>query len=193
MGNGKDTFVTSNIRNGGSGETPFLRVKFTSIQTDLVRVGYLAFDVSGIDPADVSDAEFVLNIEPSDLGFASLVPDSEFTVYGLTDEAKDDWSEESLKWKDAPALDPTMKNMRSPDPEKAIPLGKFTIERGIQRGTRGISGSALADFIRSDTNGIVTLIVFRETDETARAGLVHAFTSKENATNPPPLLRVKTR
>ena len=167
-------------------------MKFTTIQPHLVRVGYLAFDVSGIDPNEVSDAELVLNIEPSDLGFASLVPDSEFTVYGLTDEAGDKWSETSLIWENAPALDPSMENKTSPDPEKAVPLGKFTIERGIQRGMRGIEGSALADLIRSDTNGIVTLMVFRETNETARAGLVHAFTSKENATNPPPLLRVKT-
>ncbi len=192
FGKGKDSFVTSNGRMESNGETPFLRVKFTSIQDDLVRVGYLAFDVSGIDPTDVSDAELVLNIEPSELGFASLVPESEFIVYGLTDETKDDWSEKSLLWKDAPALDPTMENKRTPNPKQAIPLGKFTIGRGIQRGTRGVSGSALADFIRTDTNGIVTLLIFRETDETARSGLVHAFTSKENATNPPPLLRVKT-
>ncbi len=193
FGEGKDSFAVSDKNAPPNGNSPFFRVKFTSIQPNLVRVGYLSFDVSGIDPASVSDAELVLHIEPSDLGFASLVPDSEFTVYGLTNESGDGWKEESMKWVEAPALDATMKNKRSPDPEKAVPLGKFTIQRGIQRGTRGISGSALAEFIRNDSNGIVTLIVFRETDETARAGLVHAFTSKENATNPPPLLRVKTK
>ena len=192
FGTGKDTFVSSDKKAENNGHSPFFRVKNTTIQTNLVRVGYLGFDVSEINPTNVSDAELVLNIEPSDLGFASLVPDSEFIVYGLTDEAGDGWNEKSMKWENAPALDPTMANKQSPDPEKAVPLGKFTIQRGIQRGTRGISGSALADFIRSDTNGTVTLIVFRETDETARAGLVHAFTSKENATNPQPFLRVKT-
>ncbi len=193
FGEGKDTFVTSEKNASSSGTSPFFRVKFTSIQPNLVRVGYLAFDVSGMDLTSVSDAELVLNIEPSDLGFASLVPDSEFTVYGLTDESGDGWNEKSMKWEVAPALDPTINNKKSPDPENAVPLGKFTIERGIQRGSRGIGGSALADFIRNDSNGIVTLMVFRDTDETARAGLVHAFTSKENATNPPPILRVKTQ
>ena len=193
FGKGKDTFVTTENRPSSNGENPYFRVKFTSIQKNLVRVGYLAFDLSEIDTSNVTNAELVMNIEPSDLGFASLVPDSEFTVYGLTDESGDGWSEKTMKWNSAPALDPSMKSPRSPDSEKAIPLGKFTIQRGIQRGTRGIGGSALAEFIRNDTNGIVTLIIFRETDETARAGLVHAFTSKENATNPPPLLRVKTR
>ncbi len=191
-GKGKDTFVTAENQVRDNGSNPFFRVKFTDRQANLVRVGYLAFDISEIDPTQVTDAELVLNIEPSELGFASLVPDSEFTVYGLTDESGDGWSEASLGWKTAPALDPTIANRRSPDPEKAIPLGKFTIQRGIQSGSRGISGSALANFIRSDTNGIATLIIFRETGETANSGLVHAFTSKENATNPPPLLRVKT-
>ncbi len=192
FGKGKDTFVTSEPHIRNNGKNPFFRVKFTDLQANLVRVGYLAFDVSEIDPTHVSDAELVLNIEPSELGYASLVPDSEFAIYGLTDEKNDMWSEFSLGWQNAPALDPTIENKRSPDPEKAIPLGGFTVQRGVQRGTRGISGSALADFIRSDTNGIVTLIIFRETGETAKSGLVHAFTTKENATNPPPLLRVKT-
>jgi len=37
----------------------------------------------------------------------------------------------------------------------------------------------------------VTLIVCRETNELARNGLVHAFASKENARNAPPMLRVR--
>ena len=98
FGEGKDTFVTSEKNASSSGTSPFFRVKFTSIQPNLVRVGYLAFDVSGMDLTSVSDAELVLNIEPSDLGFASLVPDSEFTVYGLTDESGDGWNEKSMKW-----------------------------------------------------------------------------------------------
>jgi hypothetical protein len=50
----------------------------------------------------------------------------------------------------------------------------------------------LRDFLNADTNGIVTFIVCRETDETQRSGLVHAFATKENGgKNAPPLLRVK--
>jgi len=192
FGKGRDTYVTSDPNQLGKGDEPFFRVKQTTIQPNLVRVGFLAFDISGTDSAGVSEAELILNIEPSDLGFASLVPDSEFTVYGLTDEAADNWSEKDLKWENAPALDPTMVNLKTPEPGKAVPLGKFLVPRGVQRGTRSISGSALADFIRSDTNGTATLIIFRDSDETAKAGLVQAFSSKENAVNPPPILRMKT-
>jgi len=192
LGKGKDSFVTSDPGEKAHGSDPYVRVKYTTIQPNLVRVGYLSFDIGQIRTGEVSDAELVLNIEPSELGFGSYVPDSEFTVYGLTDESGDMWNEESLVWENAPGLDPAMETKERPVPGKAIPLGKFNIPRGVQRGSRSISGSALVDFVKSDTNGIVTLMVFRETDETARAGLVHAFTSRENATNPPPILRLKT-
>ena len=37
----------------------------------------------------------------------------------------------------------------------------------------------------------VTLILCRETDETARNGLAHAFSSRENSHNSPPTLRLR--
>jgi hypothetical protein len=51
----------------------------------------------------------------------------------------------------------------------------------------------LAAFLQGDTNELVTLIICRQTDETARNGLVHAFASKENGRNAPPMLRVRVQ
>lgn len=192
FGAGKDTFVTSAPDTESKGSAPFVRVKHTTIQPNLNRVAFLTFDISEIDPTTLTGAELVLHIEPSDLGFASLVPDSQFTVYGLTNQAADFWNESSLTWKNAPALDPTFKTTKTPDPSQTTPLGTFEITQGTQSGTCKIKGSALLDFIRSDTNSLLTFLIFRETDETDRAGLVHAFTSKENASAPPPQLRLKT-
>jgi hypothetical protein len=45
--------------------------------------------------------------------------------------------------------------------------------------------------LRQDTNGVATLIVCRETDETAPNGVVHAFASRENARKAPPMLRLR--
>jgi hypothetical protein len=70
-------------------------------------------------------------------------------------------------------------------------LGKFEIAQGINRGTRKLRGKDLADFLSADTNQIATLILCRETDETADSGLVHAFATKENDTRSAPMLRVK--
>jgi hypothetical protein len=56
-----------------------------------------------------------------------------------------------------------------------------------------LRGKALVDFLKKDTNGMVTFIICRETDETTKDGLVHAFATKESGSNTPPLLRVKTQ
>jgi len=54
-----------------------------------------------------------------------------------------------------------------------------------------VRGPALAEFVRADTNGLVTLMIVRETGETDPSGLVHAFASKEHPTARPPTLRVR--
>ena len=63
--------------------------------------------------------------------------------------------------------------------------------QGTTRGAFSVKSAALAEALRSDTNGTLTLILCRETNETDRNGLAHAFASKENQRNSPPTLRVK--
>lgn len=192
-GRGKDSYIQSNPQAKGFGRNPYFRVKRSSFAPELNRKGYVGFDVSRFTDAELEDAELVLSIEPSDLGFATLVPDSTFTVYGLTDEAQDTWDEDSLTWNEAPAHDPAQEPRHLPAPGKAVLLGHFEIAQGVSRGTRTLRGKALLDFLKSDTNGLVTFIICRETDETTKDGLAHAFATKESGNNTPPLLRVKPR
>ena len=63
--------------------------------------------------------------------------------------------------------------------------------QGTTRGSFSIRGESLVGFLQADTNGMATLIICRETDESSRNGLVHAFATKENSRNTPPILRVK--
>jgi ferric-dicitrate binding protein FerR (iron transport regulator) len=191
-GRGRDSCIQSAATAKNFGRDPFFRVKRSSIQQDLNRKGYLCFDIAGFKGRTISDAELVLSIEPSDLGFASLVPDSTFAVYGLTDGPEDEWSEDGLSWRSAPAHDPDQPQRNLPMPGKAELLGRFEIGQGVNRGTRKLGGRALLDFLRRDTNGMVTLIICRETDETAKGGFVHAFATKESPSNTPPLLRLKS-
>ena len=72
-------------------------------------------------------------------------------------------------------------------------LGRFSVPQGSTRGSFTIRGQGLVDLLNQDTNGIVTLIITRSTDESARNGLVHAFATKENTRNAPPILRVRTK
>ena len=52
-----------------------------------------------------------------------------------------------------------------------------------------VRGDALAEFIRGDTNGLVSFLIVRETGETDHNGIAHGFASKEHPTARPPTLR----
>lgn len=188
-GRGKDTYIQSNSKRV-YGNDPFFRVKHSGIVKNLDRKGYVCFDVERFERSAMEDAELVLTIEPSDLGFASLVPDSTFSVYGLTAEDEDNWQENSLNWQRAPAHSPTQEKLNEPDLTRAAKLGEFTIAQG-GTGTRTLRCEKLTEFLRSDHNGLVTFIICRETPEMEKDGLVHAFATKESRNNTPPLLRVK--
>ncbi len=190
-GRGRDSYIQSPDGSLNYGQDPYFRVKNTTVQPHLNRKGYLTFDLARWEKQTFSGAELILTIEPSDLGFATLVPDSRFLVYGLTDESGDAWEENALTAANAPAHDPALPARHLPVPDKVRLLGEFVIAQGVNRGTCTVGGTDLLTFLQQDTNGLVTFIICRETDETARAGLVHAFTTKENGSNTPPMLRVK--
>lgn len=192
FGRGKDSWIQSSAKTVITGKETYLRVKHTTLDEKLERKMYLAFDLAKLNGV-IAEAELVLNLEPSDLGYGALVPDADFRVYGVIDESEDEWSETGLRWENAPAHSAAPEHHSLPDLTQAVPLGGFNIEQGRQVGTVSLSGPALAAFLQRDTNGLVTFIVCRETDETARNGLVHAFASKENGRNTPPMLRVRVQ
>jgi len=194
FGRGKDSYIQSSPKQTPEfGRHPFVRVKWSTGKPDLNRKSYLAFDLSQFAGRPIEDAELVLSIEPSELGFASFVPDCTFAVYGVIDETQDAWEETGLSWQNAPAHEAAQIERNQPVATKAKLLGRFEVAQGINRGTRKLRGKALVEFLSADTNQIATLIICRETDETADSGLVHAFATKENGTRPAPMLRVKSR
>lgn len=194
FGRGKDSYIQPTSKMPTDfGKHPFIRVKHSGGKVELNRKGYIAFDLSKFAGRQIEDAELVLTIDPSELGFASFVPDSTFAVYGVIDETEDAWEENGLSWQNAPAHNPAQPDHHLPTAAKVKLLGKFEIAQGINRGTRKLRGKDLVDFLSADTNQIATLIICRETDETADSGLVHAFATKENDTRSAPMLRVKAR
>jgi hypothetical protein len=67
----------------------------------LHRKAYLGFDLEGIEPKHIEDAELSLHFAPTGWGLASYVPDATFSVYGLL--AYDvPWNEDLLKRENAP-------------------------------------------------------------------------------------------
>lgn len=157
------------------------------------RKAYFSFDLATLHGRKVKTATMSLAFEPSGFGFASRMPTSTFTVYGLIDETLDNWSEQDLRWDNAPANRPGGNEL---DTAKVIPLGTFSIAPEETSGLRIISGPALADFLNHDSNGQATFIIVRETSEPVikghASGLVHGFAGNYHPTAPPPTLRLTT-
>ncbi len=153
------------------------------------RKAYVGFDLKAIPAGKIADAELILNFTPTGWGLASSVSDATFSVYGITDSTLDNWNYRSMTWENAPAnkLDSGNK-LQS---KKVQKLGKFTIEQGIQRGQFGISGESLADFLKKDSDGIVTLAIVRDTVESGGGGLVHGIASRRHPVLPAPTLAIQ--
>ena len=191
-GRGKDTYARLGHDERDYGDAPLLMVKHSTDHERNRRKAWLTFDLQRVDKTAITESELALSIQPSGLGYASMVPDSTFAVYGLLDESADEsWRERSLNWENAPAnvVDHGFRLQE----DKVQLLGEFTVEQGVSSGVRSVEGGELTDFLLSDTNGLVTFIVVRITDESGGHGLVHAFASAEHPVAMPPTLRLKVK
>ncbi len=187
FGRGKDAFVRRGMTTPTGGQ-PLLMVKHTELELSRrnERRVLLTFDLSKVSTAAITEAQLVLDPEPSGLGFTAMVPNSQFAVYGVTDEALDNWHEGGVSWDAAPGM--TDAGLA---PASVRKLGEFSIPRGGSGGPLTVRGDELAAFLRADTNGLATFVIVRVTGETDPSGLVHAFASKEHPSARPPTLRVR--
>jgi hypothetical protein len=188
FGQGKDGYVRRGDNGAPLGSHPLIIVKHTDLAPGAKneRRAAISFDVSRIAAATIAEAQIVLDPEPSGFGFSTLVPDSRFAVYGVTDESLDAWDEAEMRWATLPGCDET-----GPNPNQARKLAEFWIPRGGSGAPLTVRGDALAEFVREDTNGLVTFLIVRETGETDPSGLAHAFAAKEHPNARPPMLRLK--
>ncbi|MEM6916961.1 MAG: DNRLRE domain-containing protein, partial [Verrucomicrobiota bacterium] len=155
------------------------------------RKSYLRFDLSALGDATVEDAELSLRFVPTGWGLASHLEDSEFHVYGITADEYDEWSHEMMNWETAPAND--LSNGTELLPGAARKIGTFLLPQGVQSGTFGIRGPALARFLNEDKNRKATFVVVRTTMENRGGGLVHAFASARHPVLPAPTLSVNLK
>jgi hypothetical protein len=155
-------------------------------KADWDRRAYLGFDLAGVGGGEVVEAELGLTLAPTRLGFAALVPDATFGVYGVTG----DWDEKGLAWDTAPAGGPAGAPL---DPARAVRVAEFVVPQGQQTGRVAAGGPGLAEFLRAGRDGLVTLVVVRETPGIAASDLVHGFASRRHPTLAPPTLRLTVR
>lgn len=185
FGRGKDGFVRRGIN--VTEPPPLLMVKHSDLPLSYrnERRAFLTFDLEEVRPAALTEAELVLDPEPSGLGFSTMVTEARFAIYGVLDEAADGWKEGALTWQNAPVSGDDL------DPARLRRLAAFELPRGASGVPLTVRSAELADFLRRDTNGLVTLMLVRESGENDPSGLVHAFAAKEHPTARPPTLRVR--
>lgn len=192
-GDGADAYVhwyssSTDQANQNNGGKTTLEVKHAGdVEGDHVyRKCYLRFDLSDIDKTNLAEVALELTTASNSTG-------QTFNVYGLldsqpeenwiegesaanlnvatdTDPANDAW----LTWNNAPGN----ADGNGVDPSKAILLGTFTggpISQKI-----GGTNQALLDFINADTDGLVTLIITRDTHDPNYYGTSHTFASGEH-------------
>ncbi|MGY8643928.1 MAG: FecR domain-containing protein [Verrucomicrobiales bacterium] len=190
VGAGKDTFMRRGT-DSSMGAEPLMMVKHTDLEkgANNERRGILTIDLQNVDRTQISDAEFLLDVEPSGFGFSTMVPDSKFSVYAVTDDSVDRWQEDLVVWENAPAMeDSGVLN------EITQQVGSFQVLRGASAATQiRISSPELSEFLRNDANGLVTFLIVRITSEHHTSGLVHAFATKEHPDAKPPTLSLKLK
>jgi hypothetical protein len=157
-----------------------------SIDDRYSRKFYLKFDLTNLTEKDFHKVDLKLSQVRSPYGMASFVPDCEFSVYALVEEAIEPWDPATISWDNAPANETSSGYLMQKN--QATVIGSFTVPRGQQEGTCYIKSATLAEIIKSDTNGTLTLIVTRKTKETSFGGLVHSFASNTTQTAAPPQL-----
>jgi hypothetical protein len=188
FGRGKDGYARRGDVGAPLGLQPLIIVKHSELAASKnnERRAVITFDVSQIATAKIAEAQLTLDPEPSGFGFSSLVPDSRFAVYGLTDDALDAWSEQDLRWENMPGCTDAGPNLPS-----VRKLAEFWIPRGGSGGPLTVRDERIAEFIRTKTDGLASFLIVRETGETDPSGVAHAFASKEHPTARPPTLRLK--
>jgi hypothetical protein len=157
-------------------------------EAEFERRAYLGFDLGELDAKMIEEAELRLTFSATGMGFASLVPNATFHVYGLVDGAHDWWRESELTWENAPAGRGALEPL---DSSKVSLLGSFVMQQGDESSTALISGVTLCEFLNADTNQLATFIVERETPGRGGSSLVHGFASRHHPTLPPPTLRLR--
>jgi anti-sigma factor RsiW len=184
-GRGDAAYVASPNSNLHHSDT-LLLLKNHSADARHQRKACIRFDLAPLGNRRVQDATLTLNFESTGLGYASLTDACTFAVYGLLDDAQDNWSSAAMAWETFPAFsdDPGRVDM-----SRATKLGTFVLPRGVVAGTYGISGDTLARFLNADANRQATLIVVRETVLGANTA-VHGFAGNRHPTLAPPSLRI---
>ena len=154
------------------------------------RKAFIRIDLSGVNDSEIVDATLQIHGVATNIGFASMMPDATFAVYGLVDESQDDWDSKTISWLDCPA---NAGDAIEVDEAATVLVGNFVVPQSNPEGRFEVSGRSLLKFLQSDTNGRVTFILIPETVGEEGESYVHGFASKRHPYLAAPTLRMRVR
>ena len=144
---------------------------------DFDRKVYIRFQTAGL-PKNLLDCRLQLEVIEGDGNTENLTRDQCFTVYGLNDGVEGgDWNESLITWNNAPQ---NVIDSATEMGEEATVLGSFEIDgTGIGTSIQFCSLS-LKEFIESDRNELITIVIVREFFDPCPEGYHQTFASREN-------------
>ncbi len=147
------------------------------------RKAYLRFDLTQANLEQCRTLSLSLNQVQSPYGLAAFVTDCHFTIHMLKTE--ETWPD-TLTWQTAPASDLNNRPFAL-DRANTQPIGTFTIPEGQQEGQIEVPLDKLPMNTLENRQSL-TLIITRDTAETSKLGLAHAFSNQNSLTAQEPRL-----
>ena len=138
-------------------------VKNSGLDSTFTRKGYVRMPLPSVDYT-IGKAQLDLVLAAVDDVNPYEGYDQTVRVYGLTDQSLDNWNYSTTTWSTAPGND--TESTYAADLTKAAYLGDITVTPSdVPGNVKSLSNQNLNNFLNSDTNGVVTFIFGRYTDE----------------------------
>ena len=204
-----NAFADAHIQSGSNGGTNFANATSMLVKhgnntsgADFSRKAYMQFDVAGLDLDALGSAALSLTVAPPGGGVDTNPTNWTFELYGLSDDfapgagkLDENWLETALNANNAPGNNTTNGGaVIASDVFGGTFLATFDLlGAGVDGTVITLDDSAILDFLKSDTDGVVSFILVRSTQETNSTNtIVHAFYSSESTTGFGPKLIVSS-
>ncbi|MCM8526130.1 MAG: FecR family protein [Lentisphaeraceae bacterium] len=154
-----------------------------------LRKGFAGFDLKFLDTDKVKDVEFSFNMVFSGFGSIALSETTEISVYGILDDAEDDWPQGHIVLSESPAF---KEGNTAINLNKAVKLGSFTMPRGKVTGHKSFSSPELLKLVQEDKNKFITLAFISETPAVNHtSNIIYSIAGKYHPTAQAPALHIK--
>jgi len=184
VGQGADTYCSNDGQSGTTGPTinhgGEAEFQTRQLAATRSRTPFLRFDLSGAD-GEPNDAIITIDAAYLKGGVKTA------QVYGVLDGLNDYWDELTITYNTAPVLLPATLGNYALDMTKVVLLGSIETPAVPDPVVYPVTFSSnptalpLTDFLKADTNGLVTFVIIAGNDE-------GTYAAKEHATYNPPTL-----